>query len=654
MKRLFIICAMLWMYSAGQLLAQVQLPTRDVLGVHDMSAGTSPVHGQNANACLYCHAPHSGIKEGPLWSQTLSVKTYGTMYSSNTAQNTPRQPTLGSDSNLCLSCHDGTVALGQSVPYGKLSMSAALSNPLDKLEASHPFSLAATPPEDASSLVASLHSTGQTADLTKAVQLIKGNVECTSCHDPHRQRIDPFSLSFLVLDNRKSGLCLSCHTVAQRKIKGLENPLESWDTSAHAITKAVFRPSVGLGGYLSVADSGCNSCHMPHNAGGSKSLLRHSTTPAPLADDASQSCINCHNGGSDKLTVAILDVYSEMGKRGHPFPSTDNLHVPNEPAVLDQNRHASCVDCHNSHASKPMPIGSFNPPPILRPSQFGAVGVAADGSSLSGPAINQYETCLRCHGNSAGKRKLEAIYGYMPTRASWGGDELNLILQLGVTATSSHPVMRDASPTPDTQPSLLTSMWDRTGTAPVRTLQPGPIRIFCTDCHNNDQSREFGGSGPNGPHGSINDHILERDYVPSKVSEGTVWPTGGPGTQVINLNIIPSPYPHSGGPYALCAKCHDLDNIMLNRSFTQHNLHIGKGLSCSACHSAHGVPSGSTSGSTGRRLVNFDVRVVAPNGTSTTYNIDGTCSLTCHMVRHSSAGGTQQIERLTEASPRPF
>ena len=37
-------------------------------------------------------------------------------------------------------------------------------------------------------------------------------------------------------------------------------------------------------------------------------------------------------------------------------------------------------------------------------------------------------------------------------------------------------------------------------------------QIFCTDCHNSDDNREFGGTGPNGPHGSTLTHILERDY----------------------------------------------------------------------------------------------------------------------------------------------
>lgn len=32
----------------------------------------------------------------------------------------------------------------------------------------------------------------------------------------------------------------------------------------------------------------------------------------------------------------------------------------------------------------------------------------------------------------------------------------------------------------------------------------------CLECHASDDSREFGGTGPTGPHGSIYPHILER------------------------------------------------------------------------------------------------------------------------------------------------
>jgi hypothetical protein len=59
-------------------------------------------------------------------------------------------------------------------------------------------------------------------------------------------------------------------------------------------------------------------------------------------------------------------------------------------------------------------------------------------------------------------------------------------------------------------------------------------RILCTDCHNNDNTREFGGTGPNGPHGSKNDHILERPYLMSQVAQGAA-----PGTMIVNLNPQP-------------------------------------------------------------------------------------------------------------------
>ena len=51
-----------------------------------------------------------------------------------------------------------------------------------------------------------------TADTTGAVQLINGNVECRSCHNPHVQNIDPSNPNFLVINNSSSALCLACHS----------------------------------------------------------------------------------------------------------------------------------------------------------------------------------------------------------------------------------------------------------------------------------------------------------------------------------------------------------------------------------------------------------------------------------------------------------
>lgn len=184
-------------------------------------------------------------------------------------------------------------------------------------------------------------------------------------------------------------------------------------------------------------------------------------------------------------------------------------------------------------------------------------------------------------------------------------------------------------------------------TSSPRQLGSG-AQIFCTDCHNSDDNREFGGPGPNGPHGSQYNHILERRYESSQVGVGA-----GPGSMIQNL--FPSPDLSAGGaspgPYALCAKCHDLTKVMTPTSFALpggsagHLLHVAQvGASCSTCHTAHGMGSLSPT-ITGERLVNFDVNVVAPNGSSPiSYNhSNNTCMLACHGYNHNTDGTVSPV-----------
>ncbi len=129
--------------------------------------------------------------------------------------------------------------------------------------------------------------------------------------------------------------------------------------------------------------------------------------------------------------------------------------------MLNNNRHATCVDCHSAHASNQ--TMQFSAAPGLRPSQAGTTGVSAvDGITTVTPAVNQYETCLRCHGTSIGKQQL-IVYGYSPVRVVSATDPLNLISQFASSATSSHPVTHARS-SPLPQPSLLVNMLDREGT----------------------------------------------------------------------------------------------------------------------------------------------------------------------------------------------
>ena len=58
----------------------------------------------------------------------------------------------------------------------------------------------------------------------------------------------------------------------------------------------------------------------------------------------------CHSGGSN-VSPAALNIFSEYAKTGHPVPSGNNLHDAAETVLLNNNRHATCVDCHNPHAA---------------------------------------------------------------------------------------------------------------------------------------------------------------------------------------------------------------------------------------------------------------------------------------------------------------
>jgi len=645
---------LLWLAAA---FASAQI-SGDVLGAHNMGpGGQSPIVG-GLPPCLFCHAPHSGVRgTTTLWSQKLSTTQNYTLYPQSSITNVVQQPVLGHSSNLCLSCHDGTVAPGQTTPWGNLQMSGSMSA-IDvfgqDLSTVHPFNFKLPLQMPTSqNLLSSVVSPGVTGN--PAVRLIGGNVQCVTCHNPHVQSLDS-SNTFLVIDNTSSALCLACHvsdpgqsgTMASKRAssssggqgsrpqRGIStaptyNGLTAWKNSVHAQSGNQAAKAANVGSHGTLRKNACLSCHATHKALAGGALLSPPKQALPNVDASTQNCLNCHNGGST-VSPAIPNIYQEFTKKGHPFPAGSNLHVMNENAMLNQNRHATCVDCHDPHASQ---VTSSFVSSTLRPAQNGANGISAvDGVTVVSPAVNQFEICFRCHGASTGKQTL-ALYGYLPARVLTTGDALNLVPQLSSTSISSHPVTHDRrSQLP--QPSLLKFIWNLDGHTQGRAMGS---RLLCTDCHNSDDNREFGGTGPNGPHGSQYAHILERRYEFSQVAPGAA-PLAGPGSAIQNL--LPAIVdPGANGPYSLCAKCHDLSNILSNASFSKHSVHINAGFSCSVCHTAHGIPNSSV-GLSGERLVNFDVGVVARNDatqTPITYNrATGTCTLKCHNYNHNQDG----------------
>ncbi|MBA4366935.1 MAG: cytochrome C [Desulfobacterium sp.] len=215
---------------------------------HDFSywgAFVYPEGNPNLEICIYCHTPHGAITEGaaanaPLWNHTVTSATYS-LYASPTLNAVSEQP--GGISKICLSCHDGTVAVdSHSGRSGEVYLGPPGSGFGHEggylgtdLQNDHPISIAYNSAlvsqdnglRDPLSTPSGLPSGGTiTADM-----LFNGRIECSSCHDVHVPRYDsstvclgchmpagathwstppPDTLS-LRKSNRNSELCLTCH-----------------------------------------------------------------------------------------------------------------------------------------------------------------------------------------------------------------------------------------------------------------------------------------------------------------------------------------------------------------------------------------------------------------------------------------------------------
>lgn len=408
--------------------------------------------------CIFCHGAHRTAPQSPLWNRTSSGIEY-TPYSSSTAKARMRQPT--GSSALCLSCHDGTVALGKlrnrsedvRMLGGDSLFGAGRSELGTDLSDDHPVSIAYD-----NSLVS--RSEGELRDpalLPPEVKLDAAQqLQCTTCHDPH----DNTYGRFLVMDNRGAALCVACH--AKR----------DWPQASHNLSAATWDgegpnpwPYVTA---RTVADAACQSCHTPHQAGTPQRLLVF-----PGEED---NCLSCHEGH-----VAAADLGPEFAKPSrHDIRATTGIHDPAE-ALVVARRHVECADCHNPHASRPGGATA----PLAPGSLAGVSGVAVSGGAAV-PASREYEVCFRCHADSPGKGESVVVRDR---------PETNTRLEFNTDNASFHPVVGQGR-NPDV-PSLRD---------PLRTSS----LIYCTDCHNNDQGPRAGGRGPDGPHGSVYPPLLER------------------------------------------------------------------------------------------------------------------------------------------------
>jgi predicted CXXCH cytochrome family protein len=566
---------------------------------HDLSPTRSgPVKSTAADTCIFCHAPHNVVPNvTPLWDHALSTQTY-TTYTSTTYNSGAETPSAGS-SKLCLSCHDGTVAVGLTVAAGTIATSGtmAAADVLGaNLSTSHPVSMA---PADDGQLATSLFATPA---VTKdpAVKLVAGKIECTTCHDPHVPKNDPSVPMFLVRSNAGGALCLACHDPS----RGQPNALSGWTGGSHATAATTIPATVGA--YGTVASNACSSCHGAHN---------NSSAPRNLKAVEEATCAPCHSGAN--TTPTLQNVMGEFTKTyKHPTTTVSGAHDPTEAIPVNNTRHAECADCHNSHAASAQ-VGT----PVAPNVQAELAGVSGyDTAGVLKPATKEYQICFKCHADSTnkpatstfGKTAVRYPAGAMPAgypaQPPRPADQYNLRLKF--TSTIGHNIMGNSVVT-TANGSLRPYMLNVDGVT-NNTSRPltTTTQLYCTDCHNNNQARAGAGTGPNGPHASTFPHLLQFNLVQDSGS-------GGGGT---------------GAGAALCNKCHNVAGLGTTAHASQH---VSSG--CTTCHDPHGVIGGTPGAN--RAMMNFDTGIITSAGTYYGYYYNGAtqkgCYLRCHGQSHN-------------------
>jgi len=160
--------------------------------------------------CIVCHTPHNAmaVANAPLWNHEVTTATFS-LYTSPTLDATVGQP--AGASILCLSCHDGTVALenfsgatgGSNFVTGDALIGTDLSN-------DHPVSFtynSALATTDGGLHDPSTTNSGLGGTIT-ADMLFGDVMQCASCHDVHDAA---GNTAMLLKPNSGSALCLTCH-----------------------------------------------------------------------------------------------------------------------------------------------------------------------------------------------------------------------------------------------------------------------------------------------------------------------------------------------------------------------------------------------------------------------------------------------------------
>ena len=316
---------------------------------HNLStSGPGPVKAvSETQVCVFCHTPHGADQTAgaPLWNRATSTATYTPYLSSTTdALQVPGTTGIpGGSSKVCLSCHDGTLAIGVVgnlngktttiamqgtnsglMPGGSGADTGDTRNLGVDMSNDHPISftydialssndgeLRPPPVVSGSNTIVGNRGFG----VKPTFPLESSQMQCPTCHDPHLststapkflrglrlQKDQPLGGFYVAASDI---MCLACHDK--------DRSVATWSNSAHAnvnvANEAYDNTNVANLGAIArdfppatpVWQASCLNCHDTHTVQGARRLLREGTdsptTPKGVGNSAiEETCYQCHS-----------------------------------------------------------------------------------------------------------------------------------------------------------------------------------------------------------------------------------------------------------------------------------------------------------------------------------------------------------------------
>ncbi len=401
----------------------------------------------------------------------------------------------------------------------------------------------------------------------------------------------------------------------------------------------------------------CAACHREHTAK-APLLLKTTATDAAL-------CLSCHDGvtGSSLNTKAVFNdatVPADNAAAREYYRHASLTATTHTRSDVDEfgdrsNRHAACVDCHNSHkatgAVSTQTTGGWTTPGQLQAVSGVSVANPADGTApgylLLSSTTLEYELCFKCHSS----------YTTLPSNTGFASSKQ--VFDKAIEFNPSNPANLSYHPVEAAGRNTTTAMANSlSGTSPYKLWNFAVgATVRCVNCHGDprkySQTAKPGAGDDLATHTSPYRGLLLQNY-----RDRVMRPRTGTGSA------------YAAADFALCFLCHAEGPFTTTNTdprsdtnFRYHGFHVrgitgkgsttlgtdidtpGAGMSsaiCSECHyRIHSTLNKQGGQGVYARGVNFAPNVTGTAGTtapltSAAFNLGArSCTLRCHGESHS-------------------